>query len=124
MVRPRTVREPRGAWQYLWREGLGARNQHGQHSDDDHPHETVGHRRASSVRNKFRARLSGCVALAVRQTPQICRCKFIGTHAALVHSHWVRETTLSSRRGPRLVLHGAERGLSRCPARRCGAPGP
>ena len=56
MVRPRTVREPRGAWQYLWREGLGARNQHGQHSDDDHPHETVGHRRASSVRNKFRAR--------------------------------------------------------------------
>jgi hypothetical protein len=51
MVRPRTVREPRGAWQYLWREGLGARNQHGQHSDDDHPHETVGHRRASSVRN-------------------------------------------------------------------------
>ena len=35
MREPRTVREP-GAWQCLWREGLGAHNQHGEH--DDHPH--------------------------------------------------------------------------------------
>jgi hypothetical protein len=128
MVRPRTMREPRGAWQYLWREGLGARNQHGQHSDDDHPHETVATgalRACAMVRSSARAWwVVWPIAWSVRQTPQICRCKFIGTHAALVHSHWVRETTLSSRRGPRLVLHGAERGLSRCPARRCGAPGP
>ena len=61
MVRPRTVREPRGAWQYLWREGLGARNQHGQHRDDDHPHETVGTARFEF--RKFRARSKAGIRL-------------------------------------------------------------
>jgi hypothetical protein len=101
------VGEPRGAW-YLWREGLGARNQDGEDHDGAHPQRQRGGHRQELIRT-LNAKLVASFACEAEQNAGMQRADSTGA------SCWRRAVDSEATEH----VHGSSRGVSPSLGRRC-----